>query len=61
VPEALEPTAELRKAMVDGCIEMTGDQDFATLSRKMNDGLVEIARLKRSKQQKTDKRGETSA
>jgi carnitine 3-dehydrogenase len=44
---APELTSELREAMVDGCIEMTRGQDFATLSRKMNDGLVEIAKLKR--------------
>jgi carnitine 3-dehydrogenase len=44
---APELTPELRNAMVDGCIEMTDGQDFATLSRKMNDGLVEIAKMKR--------------
>jgi hypothetical protein len=33
--------------MVDGCVEMTAGQDFASLSRKMNDGLVEIAKMKR--------------
>ena len=44
---APELTQELRDAMVDGCVEMTEGQDFATLSRKMNDGLVEIAKLKR--------------
>ena len=33
--------------MVDGCVEMTAGQDFATLSEKMNDGLVEIAKMKR--------------
>ena len=48
---APELTPELRKAMVDGCIEMTRGQDFATLSKKMNDGLVEIARLKRQQNQ----------
>ena len=48
--EAPELTPELRNAMVDGCVEMTEGQDFATLSRKMNDGLVEIARLKRRRQ-----------
>ncbi|MDH3388292.1 MAG: 3-hydroxyacyl-CoA dehydrogenase family protein, partial [Gammaproteobacteria bacterium] len=58
---APELTDELRNAMVDGCIEMTRGQDFATLSRKMNDGLVEIAKLKRRQQQKINKRGETSA
>jgi carnitine 3-dehydrogenase len=46
---APELTDELRNAMVDGCIEMTKGQDFATLSRKMNDGLVEIAKMKRQK------------
>lgn len=44
--EAPELTPELRNAMVDGCVEMTAGQDFTTLSRKMNAGLVEIARLK---------------
>lgn len=46
---APELTDELRNAMVDGCVEMTEGQDFATLSRKMNDGLVEIAKMKRQK------------
>lgn len=44
---APELTPELRKAMVDGCVKMTKGQDFATLSRKMNAGLVEIAKMKR--------------
>ena len=44
---APELTAELRNAMVDGCIEMTAGQDFASLSKKMNEGLVEIAKIKR--------------
>lgn len=44
---APELTPELRKAMVDGCVKMTEGQDFATLSRKMNAGLVEIAKMKR--------------
>jgi carnitine 3-dehydrogenase len=43
---APELTGELRNAMVDGCVEMTGGQDFASLSQKMNDGLVEIAKMK---------------
>jgi len=46
---APELTDELRNAMVDGCVDMTKGQDFATLSRKMNDGLVEIAKMKRQK------------
>ena len=46
---APELTDELRNAMVDGCVEMTQGKDFATLSRKMNDGLVEIAKMKRQK------------
>jgi len=46
---APELTDELRNAMVDGCIDMTKGKDFATLSRKMNDGLVEIAKMKRQK------------
>ncbi|MCZ6667668.1 MAG: 3-hydroxyacyl-CoA dehydrogenase NAD-binding domain-containing protein [Gammaproteobacteria bacterium] len=44
---APELTPELRKAMIDGCVQMTEGQDFATLSRKMNAGLVEIAKMKR--------------
>ncbi len=47
---APELTPELRNAMVDGCIEMSRGQDFATLSKKMNDGLVEIAKMKRNQQ-----------
>ncbi len=43
---APELTPELRNTMVDGCVEMTGGRDFASLSKKMNDGLVEIAKLK---------------
>jgi len=44
---APELTEELTTAMVDGCVDMTAGQDFATLSQKMNDGLVEIAKMKR--------------
>ena len=47
---APELTDELRNSMVDGCVEMTAGQDFAALSRKMNDGLVEIAKMKRKTQ-----------
>ena len=47
---APELTDELRNAMVDGCVEMTAGQDFAALSKKMNDGLVEIAKMKRKTQ-----------
>lgn len=43
---APELTPELRAAMVDGCIEMTRGQDFTSLSRKLNTGLVEIAKLR---------------
>ena len=43
---APELTSELRKAMVDGCVDMTDGQDFVTLSKKMNDGLVESAKMK---------------
>ena len=32
--------------MVDGCVEMTDGQDFVSLSQKMNDRLVEIAKMK---------------
>ncbi len=45
---APELTPELRNTMVDGCVEMTGGRDFASLSKKMNDGLVEIAKMKRT-------------
>lgn len=45
---APELTAELRQAMIDGCAEMTEGQDFASLSRKMNDGLVKIAKIKQT-------------
>lgn len=45
---APELSAELRDAMIEGCAEMTQGQDFATLSKKMNDGLVEIAKIKRN-------------
>ena len=49
---APELTPELRNAMVDGCEEMCEGEDFASLSRKMNQGLVEIAKMKaRSKKQ----------
>lgn len=47
---APELTPELRQAMVDGCIKMTRGEDFASLSKKMNAGLVEIAKLKRQQQ-----------
>ena len=43
---APELTQELRDAMVSGCVEMCEGADFASLSKKMNDGLVEIAKLK---------------
>ncbi len=51
--EAPELTQELRDAMVDGCVDMTAGQDFATLSKKMNSGLVQIAKMK--KQQRGEK------
>jgi len=44
---APELTQELRDAMVDGCEEMCAGENFASLSTKMNDGLVEIAKMKR--------------
>jgi len=34
--------------MVDGCVEMTDGLDFASLNQKLNDGLVEIAKIKRT-------------
>jgi len=44
---APELTPELKNAMIDGCHDMTGGVDFSTLTRKMNNGLVEIAKMKR--------------
>lgn len=43
---APELTTELRNAMVNGCEEMCEGEDFASLSKKMNQGLVEIAKMK---------------
>lgn len=43
---APELTQDLRNAMVNGCEEMCDGKDFATLSKKMNDGLVKIAKMK---------------
>ncbi len=43
---APELTGDLRNRMVEGCEAMCGGADFAALSRKMNQGLVEIARMK---------------
>ena len=43
---APELTTELRNAMVNGCEEMCEGKDFASLSQKMNQGLVEIAKMK---------------
>ena len=39
-------TQALRDAMVNGCAEMCAGEDFASLSKKMNRGLVEIAKMK---------------
>ncbi|MEM7564410.1 MAG: 3-hydroxyacyl-CoA dehydrogenase NAD-binding domain-containing protein, partial [Pseudomonadota bacterium] len=49
--EAPELTSELRNAMVDGCVEMTDGESFSQLSQKMNNGLVEIARMKKKQNQ----------
>ena len=46
---APELTPALRDAMVDGCEAMCQGADFSELSRKLNDGLVEIARIKEHK------------
>jgi carnitine 3-dehydrogenase len=43
---APELTQELRDAMVNGCEEMCEGENFASLSKKMNQGLVEIAKMK---------------
>ena len=43
---APELTQELRDTMVEGCVEMCAGADFSSLSRKLNRGLVEIARIK---------------
>lgn len=44
--EAPELTDALRDAMVSGCETLCAGEDFASLSHKMNQGLVEIARVK---------------
>ena len=46
---APELTPALRDAMVDGCEAMCQGADFSELSRKLNNGLVEIARIKEHK------------
>ncbi len=46
---APELTPELRNTMVEGCVDMTDGADFSTLSHKMNEGLVEIAKMRRKK------------
>jgi len=46
---APELTSELRETMVRGCEQMTKGEDFTSLTRKMNEGLVAIAKLKKSK------------
>ena len=43
---APELTGDLRSRMVNGCEKMCEGADFSTLSQKMNQGLVEIARIK---------------
>ena len=43
---APELTPALRDAMVDGCEAMCQGADFSVLSRKLNDGLVEIAKIR---------------
>ncbi len=43
---APELTPALRDAMVDGCEAMCQGADFSALSRKLNDGLVEIAKIR---------------
>lgn len=43
---APELTQKLRDSMVKGCEKMCSGSDFATLSQKMNSGLVRIAKLK---------------
>lgn len=46
---APELTSELRNEMVDGCERLSEGQDFASLTKKMNRGLVEIAKMKKEK------------
>ncbi len=46
---APELTPELRKEMVDGCEQMTQGEDFTSLTKKMNAGLVEIAKMKKGR------------
>ena len=43
---APELTQELRDTMVNGCDEMCEGANFSELSRKMNDGLVKIAKMR---------------
>ena len=43
---APELTQDLRDTLVDGCEQMCSGQDFSTLTKKMNQGLVEIAKMK---------------
>ncbi len=41
---APELTRELRDKMVEGCVRQAAGADFSSLSKKMNDGLVAIAK-----------------
>ena len=44
---APELTRELRDKMVEGCERQAAGADFATLSKKMNEGLVKVAKVLR--------------
>ena len=40
-------TRELKDTLIDGCLEMTDHQNFTSLSKKLNNGLVEIEKTKK--------------
>lgn len=46
--EAPELTDVLREELIEGCREMCQGADFTSLSQKMNEGLVNIARAKKT-------------
>ncbi len=46
--EAPELTDSLTGKMVDGCVEAAGGEDFLTLTRRMNRGLVQVLKARRA-------------
>ena len=40
-------TRKLKDTLIDGCLEMTDHRNFTSLSQKLNNGLVEIAKTKK--------------